>query len=101
VGKGACAVPTVLERGSFGGLVSLGLPWDLAAGEWGMDEERSLSLSELNDRIRILEDNIRQLIEQATAASGEQNEARIADRINQQNDELERLIKERDSRSEK
>ena len=66
-----------------------------------MDEERSLSLSELNDRIRILEDNIRQLIEQATAASVEQNEARIADRINQQNDELERLIKERDSRSEK
>ena len=38
-------------------------------------------------------------IEQAAAASGEQNEARIADRISQQNDELERLMKERDARS--
>jgi uncharacterized small protein (DUF1192 family) len=64
-----------------------------------MGNERSLSLDELNDRIAILEDNIRQLIEQAAAASGEQNEARIADRISQQNDELERLMKERDARS--
>ncbi|MBO4224858.1 MULTISPECIES: hypothetical protein [Bradyrhizobium] len=64
-----------------------------------MGNESSLSLDELNDRIAILEDNIRQLIEQAAAASGEQNEARIADRISQQNDELERLMKERDARS--
>jgi uncharacterized small protein (DUF1192 family) len=35
-----------------------------------MSNESSLSLAELNDRIRILEDNIRQLIEQAAAASG-------------------------------
>jgi hypothetical protein len=55
----------------------------------------------LNDRIAIIEDNIRQLIEQAAAASGEQNEARIADRINQQNDELERLLKIRESRQKK
>ncbi len=66
-----------------------------------MGEESSLSLAELNNRIRILEDNIRQLIEQAAAASGEQNEARIADRISQQNEDLERLIKERDSRPQK
>ncbi|MDI4237298.1 hypothetical protein AAFX91_28750 [Bradyrhizobium sp. 31Argb] len=64
-----------------------------------MGNESSLSLDELNDRIAILEDNIRQLIEQAAAASGEQNEARIADRISQQNDELERLMKERDARA--
>jgi uncharacterized small protein (DUF1192 family) len=64
-----------------------------------MSNERSLSLSELNDRIAILQDNIRQLIEQAAGASGERNEARIADRINQQNEELERLTKERDARS--
>jgi uncharacterized small protein (DUF1192 family) len=57
-----------------------------------------LSLPELNDRIAILQDNIRQLIEQAAAASGELNQERIADRINQQNDELERLMKERDAR---
>ena len=64
-----------------------------------MSNEGSLSLSELNNRIRILEDNIRQLIEQAAAASGEQNEARIADRLHHQNEELERLTRERDARS--
>jgi hypothetical protein len=63
--------------------------------------EDSLSMDALNDRIAIIEDNIRQLIEQAAAASGEQNEARIADRINQQNDELERLLKIRESRQKK
>ena len=60
-----------------------------------------LSIDQLNDRIAILEDNIRQLIEQAAAASGEQNESRIADRINQQNDELDRLMKIRESRQKK
>jgi hypothetical protein len=64
-----------------------------------MANESSLSLPELNSRIRILEDNIRQLIEQAAAASGEQNEARIADRLSQQNEELERLTQERDARA--
>jgi hypothetical protein len=66
-----------------------------------MGNESSLSLSELNDRIAILQDNIRQLIEQAAVASGEQNEQRVADRLNQQNDELERLTQERDARSKK
>ncbi len=63
-----------------------------------MSNESSLSLSALNDRIAILQDNIRQLIEQAAGASGERNEARIADRINQQNEELEKLTNERDAR---
>jgi hypothetical protein len=66
-----------------------------------MGNESSLSLDELNDRIAILEGNIRQLIEQAAAASGEQNEERIANRIEQQNEELDRLLKERDSRQKK
>jgi len=66
-----------------------------------MSNESSLSLAELNNRIRILEDNIRQLIEQAAAASGEQNEARIADRLSQQNEELDRLTQERDARAKK
>jgi uncharacterized small protein (DUF1192 family) len=66
-----------------------------------MGNESSLSLSELNHRIAILQDNIRQLIEQAAGASGERNESRIADRISQQNEELERLTKERDSRQKK
>jgi uncharacterized small protein (DUF1192 family) len=80
------------------------LPRRVAAQTFGaciMGNESSLSLDELNDRIAILEDNIRQLIEQAAAASGEQNEARIADRISQQNDELDRLIKIRESRQKK
>ena len=64
-----------------------------------MSNEKSLSLPELNDRIAILQDNIRQLVEQAAGASGERNEERAADRISAQNEELERLIKERDNRS--
>jgi uncharacterized small protein (DUF1192 family) len=67
--------------------------------EFIMSNQSSLSLSELNDRIAILQDNIRQLVEQAAAASGEQSEERIADRIAQQNEELEKLTKERDARS--
>lgn len=57
----------------------------------------TLSAAELDDRIAILRDNIRQLIEQAAAASGESNEERAADRLAQQNDELDRLIAQRDA----
>ena len=55
-----------------------------------------LSLAELERRIAIVRDNIRQLIEQAAALSGAEDEARSADRIAQQNEELERLMQERD-----
>jgi hypothetical protein len=65
------------------------------------DYEDSLSMEALNDRIAILEDNIRQLIEQAAAASGEQSESRIADRISAQNEELDRLLKVRETRQKK
>jgi predicted RNA-binding protein len=61
----------------------------------------TLSLAELDDRIAILRDNLRQLVEQAAAASGSRNEERIADRITQQTEELDRLIQERDSRATK
>jgi hypothetical protein len=61
----------------------------------------TLSLAELDDRIAILRNNLRQLVEQAAAASGSQNEERIADRISQQTEELDRLILERDSRAKK
>jgi predicted RNA-binding protein len=61
----------------------------------------SLSLAELEDRIAILRDNLRQLVEQAAGASGSQNEERIADRIAQQTEELDKLILERDSRAKK
>jgi hypothetical protein len=61
-----------------------------------MSNGSSLSLPELEDRIAIIRDNIRQLIEQAAANSGAGDEARNADRIAQQNEELDRLVKQRD-----
>ncbi len=62
-----------------------------------MTNGSSLSRSELNDRIAILRDNIRQLIEQAAASSGAADESRNADRLAEQNEEPERLIKQRDA----
>ena len=62
-----------------------------------MSNSGSLSLAELDRRIAIVRDNIRQLIEQAAALSGAEDEERSADRIAQQNEELERLLKQRDA----
>ena len=56
----------------------------------------SLSLDQLEDRIAITRDNIRQIIEQAAAFSGAGDEERNADRLAQQEEELETLIKQRD-----
>ena len=44
-----------------------------------------------------MRDNIRQLIEQAAANSGAGDENRNADRLAQQQEELDRLTKERDA----
>jgi uncharacterized small protein (DUF1192 family) len=49
-----------------------------------MPDESNLSRPELDDRIAILRDNIRQLTEQAAAALGAADEARTADRIAEQ-----------------
>jgi len=62
-----------------------------------MANESTLSRDELDDRIAILRDNIRQLTEQAAASSGAADEARNADRIAEQSEELERLIKQREA----
>jgi uncharacterized protein YdgA (DUF945 family) len=62
-----------------------------------MSNTSSLSLPELEDRIAITRDNIRQLIEQAAAASGAGDEDQNAERIAQQNEELEGLIKQRNA----
>ncbi|MDE2330719.1 MAG: hypothetical protein KGK16_08055 [Bradyrhizobium sp.] len=64
-----------------------------------MADYSTLSLAELDDRIAVVRDNIRQLIEQAAAASGERNEERISERLEQQNAELDALSKARDARS--
>jgi hypothetical protein len=66
-----------------------------------MNDYSFLSLPELNNRIAIVRDNIRQLTEQATGSSGAFNEERTAARIEQQQTELEALIKERESRDKK
>jgi hypothetical protein len=62
-----------------------------------MADYSALSLTELDDRMAIVPDNIRQLIEQAAAASGERNEERVSERLTQQNAELEALSKARDA----
>jgi len=56
-----------------------------------------LSLAELDRRIAIVRDNIRQLIEQAAAVSGAEDEDRNAERIAHQQEELQRLTQERDA----
>jgi hypothetical protein len=62
-----------------------------------MSNSNPLSLKEFEARIAIARDNIRQLIEQAAAVSGAEDEDRNADRIAQQNEELDRLVKQRDA----
>jgi len=62
-----------------------------------MSNGSPLSLSELDARIAILRDNIRQLVEQAAGYSGAEDEERNADRIAQQTEELETLTKQRDA----
>jgi len=61
----------------------------------------SLSSSELADRIAIIRDNIRQITEQAAAVSGAADEERNANRIAEQNEELEELLKEQERRLHK
>lgn len=56
----------------------------------------TLSLPEIENRIAILRDNIRQLTEQAAAFSGAADEARNADRMATFQDELDALVKQRD-----
>jgi hypothetical protein len=62
-----------------------------------MTNDSPLSLPELEQRIAIVRDNIRQLIEQAAAFSGAEDEERNADRIAQQTEELDGLVKQRDA----
>jgi hypothetical protein len=63
-----------------------------------MADLSSLSSAELADRIAILRDNIRQVVEQATSQSGAADENRNADRMARLNDGLESLLKEQERR---
>ena len=62
-----------------------------------MSNDNSSSLPELDDRIAVLRDNIRQLVEQAAASLGAQDEERTSERIARQQEELEKLVKQRDA----
>jgi hypothetical protein len=55
------------------------------------------SLTELDERIAVVRDNIRELTEQAAALSGAQDETLVADRIAEQERLLHELLKERES----
>ena len=70
---------------------------DPATKDHNMSNDNSLSLPELNNRIAILQNNIRQLVQQAAGSAGARDEERISDRIARQNEELEKLTKERDA----
>jgi len=62
-----------------------------------MSNGPSSSLEELEARIAIARDNVRQLIEQAAAFSGAEDEERNAERLARQQEELEKLTKLRDA----
>jgi hypothetical protein len=58
---------------------------------------RATPSTDLEARIAAIRDNIRELTEQATAYSGGGDEARIADRIAEQERRLAELLKEREA----
>ena len=70
-----------------------GAPAIVAAGRG----ELTASLEELDQRIAIVRDNIRELTEQAAAYSGAQDELLAADRIAAQEQSLSELLRERES----
>lgn len=60
-----------------------------------------VTLLELDREIAIVRDNIRQITEQAAAQSGAADEDRNAERISEQQAELDRLLKLRDELAKK
>jgi len=54
-------------------------------------------LAEIEKRIQVVEDNLRQLVEQAAAYSGAADEERNADRIADQQAKLDALLAEREA----
>jgi hypothetical protein len=58
-------------------------------------------LAELEQRIEVIRDNLRQLVEQAAGYSGAEDEERNADRIAEQQSQLDALIAKRDALTKK
>ena len=57
----------------------------------------SLSLAEIDERLSVVRDNLRDLVEQAAAYSGAGDEERSSERIAEQEAELEALTKQREA----
>ena len=55
------------------------------------------ALADIERRIQLVEDNLRQLVEQAAAYSGAADEERNAERIAEQQAKLDALLKEREA----
>lgn len=55
------------------------------------------ALAEIEKRIQIVEDNLRELVEQAAAYSGAADEERNADRIADQQAKLDALLTQREA----
>jgi hypothetical protein len=66
-----------------------------------MSNPQYVTLPELDKQIAIVRDNIRQITEQAAAQSGAADEDRNADRLNEQQAELDRLMKLREELAKK
>ena len=58
-----------------------------------------LSIAEIEDRIAVVRENLRELVEQAAAYSGAADEELMSGRIAEQEAELQRLTKQRDELS--
>ena len=55
------------------------------------------ALADIERRIQLVEDNLRQLVEQAAAYSGAADEERNAERIAEQQAKLDALLKQREA----
>lgn len=64
-------------------------------------EELTAMIAEIDNRIAVLRDNMRQLVEQAAAFSGAADEERTSQRIADQQEQLDRLSKQRDDLAQK
>jgi uncharacterized small protein (DUF1192 family) len=60
-----------------------------------------LTTTELDNRIAILRDNLRELVEQAASYSGASDEERMSERIAEQEAKLELLMKQREELSQR
>jgi hypothetical protein len=63
--------------------------------------DNSLTIDEIDRRIAVLRDNLRQLVEQAAGSSGAADEERVSQRIADQQAELDSLIKQREGMSQR